>query len=320
MQLDHLSNNLDGRVFATKDLNRVVGSATPLRKALRSLYSSASSEEPAMNLKCPLILILLTSIHYGSSARATLVAYEGFDYGISVQVAGLTGGTGFAPWDAGPANFNTVPSGLSFGSLIVSGRRAFANQADPGFPELLGRSLTTPITSGTVYASFLTRSELTLGSGFDNGYFGLNLEGTTGNGLFIGMPRNVQEWVMEDSGGGGQFSTGLPVLSEQIKLLVVKLDLNNAGTETATLYVDPTPGAPEPATGTTKSGFEIGDFTNIAMNGGGFFSIDEIRIGTTFSSVTPTAVPEPSSFLSIALVGLTLSGFRRWKRHRDLAG
>lgn len=265
-----------------------------------------------MNLKCPLILILLTSIHYGSSARATLVAYEGFDYGISVQVAGLTGGSGFDPWDAGPANFNTVPSGLSFGSLIFSGRRAFANQANSSSPEILDRSLTTPITSGTVYASVLTRSELTLGDGFGNGYFGLNLEGTAGSGLFIGMPGNVQEWVMEDSGGGGQFSTGLPVLREQIKLMVVKLDLSTVGTETATLYVDPTPGGPEPATGTIKTGFEIGDFTNIAMNGGGFFSIDEIRIGTTFSSVTPTAVPEPSSFLSIAFVFLGVAA-RRWR-------
>jgi hypothetical protein len=157
-----------------------------------------------------------------------------------------------------------------------------------------------------------------LGSGFGNGYFGLNLEGTVGNGLFIGMPGNVQEWVMEDAGGGGQVSTGQAVLSEQIKLMVIKLDLDGTGTETATLYVDPTPGGPEPALGTTKTGFEIGNLTNVAMNGGGAFSIDEIRVGTTFASVTPVAaaVPEPSAFLCLAMVGFVGAG-RRWWRIRQ---
>ena len=271
-----------------------------------------------MNLNCPLAVLLLSFL-YATPLQATLVAYEGFDYlPVSEPVPGLNGGTGFAAWDTGPGKYNTDSSGLSFGALTVSGRRAFTENADSSFPEILGRSLTSPITTGTVYASFLTRSELDLGVGFANGYFGLDLEGTGGSGLFIGMPGGIlQEWVMEDVGGGGQVSTGQAVVSEQIKLMVVKLELNSVGTETATLYVDPTPGGPEPAAGTIKSGFELGDFTNIAMNGGGAFSVDEIRIGTTFSSVTPTAVPEPSSFLCMALVGLSLAGFRRWKQLRN---
>ena len=261
-----------------------------------------------MNFYKPAIFLLLLVLP-APSAIASLIAYEGFDYGISVPVQGLTGGTGFAPWDAGPGNYNTVPSGLSFGDLSVSGRRAFTPSTDPSFPEILGRSLSTPITTGTVYASFLMRSELTLGAGFADGYFGLNLEGTFGSGLFIGMPGGgLQEWVMEDVGGGNQVSTGQAVLSEQIKFMVVKLDLNATGTETATLYVDPAPGGPEPAVGTVKSGFEIGDFTNIAMNGGGAFSVDEIRIGTTFASV---AIPEPSAFLSVGLLVSVSAVLRR---------
>gem|GEM_PF-5524621 len=40
-------------------------------------------------------------------AQATLLAYEGFDYGISVPIAGLGGGTRFTEWDAVPGAIST---------------------------------------------------------------------------------------------------------------------------------------------------------------------------------------------------------------------
>jgi hypothetical protein len=60
-----------------------------------------------------------------------------------------------------------------------------------------------------------------------------------------------------------------------------------AGNDTFTLYVNPAPGSPEPATGTVKSDLDLGTSNSLLIYSGGEFSLDELRFGETFESVTP---------------------------------
>jgi len=67
-------------------------------------------------------------------------------------------------------------------------------------------------------------------------------------------------------------------------LVVVRIDF---GPDTVTVYVNPEPGAPEPATGAVKSDVDLGTFWALEIYSSGAFSIDELRVGETFEDVTP---------------------------------
>jgi hypothetical protein len=56
-----------------------------------------------------------------------------------------------------------------------------------------------------------------------------------------------------------------------------------------------------------KTGSDVGPVTGLTIYSTGQFSIDEIRVGTTFADVTP-AVPEPSAalFCSVAAAAASL--------------
>ena len=109
--------------------------------------------------------------------------------------------------------------------------------------------------------------------------------------LFIGKPGGAgggvtAPYVLEEVGGGGQvLSTVVPVVGETV-LLVVKAAFA-AGNDTFTLYVNPTPGSPEPAVGVEKSDLNLGTTNSLLIYSGGEFSLDELRVGATFESVTP---------------------------------
>src|SRR5690606_36950605 len=89
------------------------------------------------------------------------------------------------------------------------------------------------------------------------------------------------------------------------------------------LYVNPTSGDPEPFGGDFLTGFDF-DFNQISVRAGVSGSayaesfLDEIRIGTTWDSVTSFAiVPEPSTHALLALGGILLLGTERLRRRRN---
>jgi hypothetical protein len=79
----------------------------------------------------------------------------------------------------------------------------------------------------------------------------------------------------------------------------VKAEFHSPGNDIFTLYTNPTPGAPEPLTGTVKSG-NFGLTTGLTIYSSGAMRIDELRLGETFADVTP-AVPEPSGVVLLVL-------------------
>ena len=253
-------------------------------------------------------------------ARADLTAYEPFDYQeAGADLIGQSGGGSFgfaSPWAAGGFNasihdnYDLADGSLTFKNLLTSGGRV--NSDPTGAIAGLTRDFSVPLgTAGTVrYYSFLLRPEGTVNAGAFNGFFGLNLESPGEPEIFAGKPGAgpLGRYVMEDRGGGGQVTSAVPVVEDETAFLVVKADFRT-GSDVFTLYVNPTPGEPEPAAGIVKTS-PFGTATGFTLYSTGQFSVDELRLGTTYADVTP-AVPEPSTVACAAAASALLLARRR---------
>jgi len=164
------------------------------------------------------------------------------------------------------------------------------------FPSINGilRRLQQPLGADntTAYISFLLRPEGTLNSGIFNGFFGLTLNGSLGNDLFVGKPGGglLDRYVIETRGGSGQLASNTETVVGRTALMVVKAQFM-PGVDIFTLYTNPLPNRPEPAKGLVKSDIDLGVVSAIGIYSTGAFSIDEIRIGTTYADVLPTSHP-----------------------------
>jgi hypothetical protein len=85
--------------------------------------------------------------------------------------------------------------------------------------------------------------------------------------------------------------------------LVVKAEYATVGNDRFTLYVNPTPGGPEPVTGLVKSDANFGLVQGLTLYSTGAMRIDELRVGETFADVTPVPEPAAMGLLAVALVG-----------------
>ena len=220
-----------------------------------------------------------------------LHAHEPFDYAAGSALNTLNGGTGFsAAWSPtiSGANYTIADGSLAFAPLCASGGRMHSPVGHTQMSRPLSASFGSDGT--TRYFSFLLRPEGVLHGGDLGGFHGLQVQGDAG-ALFIGKPGGAgggvtAPYVLEEVGGGGQvLSTVVPVVGETV-LLVVKAAFA-AGNDTFTLYVNPTPGSPEPAVGVEKSDLNLGTSNSLLIYSGGEFSLDELRVGATFESVTP---------------------------------
>ena len=188
------------------------------------------------------------------------------------------------------------------------------------------RNFASPLgAAGTTrYVSFLMRPEGTLNTGAFNGFFGLYLNASTGNDMFIGKPGNgpLNQFTLETRGGTMQAASGVNINAQQTYLLVVRADFT-ASNDRFTLYANPSVGSAEPALGTVKNDSDVGAVGGVTLYSTGAYSLDEIRVGTTFADVTPLAsgasVPEPGAVLS-GLTGLiSLWGMMRRRSRSALA-
>jgi hypothetical protein len=212
------------------------------------------------------------------------------------------GGLGFSgPWTQG--GFNAFASGYTprDRSLCYRGLHgAGGSVSGHAFPAINGaiRNLAQPLGADgtTVFVSFLVQPQGVLGDGVFGGFFGLTLNGSLGNDLFIGKPGAgaLEQYVLENRGGAGQITSGVPTVVGDTTLLVLKAQFL-AGNDVFTLYVNPALNRPEPAGGVVKADLNLGTVSRIGIYSTGAFTVDEIRIGATFADVVPADdhTPDP---------------------------
>ena len=239
-----------------------------------------------------LLALAVALLVMSQPARASQVAYEGFGQSFPIYA---NGGFGFSgPWAQG--GFNAFASGytvnedsLSYPSLQAGDAGSVSGGA---FSAINGaiRNLAQPLGADntTVYLSFLLRPDGTLDNGAFNGFFGVTLNGSLSNDLFIGKPGGgaVDQYVIETRGGIGQVPSGTSADVGHTALVVLKAQFLS-GNDIFTLYTNPKPGGSEPSSGAVKSDLDLGTVSKVGIYSSGAFTVDEIRIGTSYDDVVP---------------------------------
>ncbi len=239
---------------------------------------------------CYSVLAMLAALAFMSQpANAIPIAFDGFVQSFPLYA---NGGTGFsAPWVVG--GFNAAVANYNFVddvSLIYPSLEASVGGSVSGVAALQINGSTRALAQTlpeTFYVSFLLQPNGTLGEGDFGGFFGLTLNGSS-NDLFIGKPgaHATDQYILETRGGGGQVPSGVQVDVDHTAFLVLKAQGNDA----FSLFVNPKPGQSEPShPDALKTDLDLGNVNRIGIYSTGAFTIDEIRIGTTYEDVTPKA-------------------------------
>jgi hypothetical protein len=255
-------------------------------------------------------------------ASAQLLSYEGFNYSVGANLDTQSGGTG---WAANWGQFTGDGTGYTNTSgslsdpthtLLTSGNKVSTGASSSSF-EARYNQITNYGGNGTTnFFSILIRPDNLGASGQDSsggdGYFFLQLYGGSGvgNTLFAGKNSESADWgLVQGTTTNNHSFSSIAAVSNQTVFLVVEGDYTS-GADTFKLFVNPTPGAPEPAVPSATLSFDIGTQNGLGINtgNGAAASYDEIRVGTTFASVTP--VPEPSAFVLVAFGLASLVGYR----------
>jgi hypothetical protein len=309
---------------------------TDFPSGLQNSFSTLSIRNSTMsnkNRKAPFLLvgILAGLLQVPHPAHAALIAYEGFDYTSGTDIRGKSGGSG---WTTGSSWAGYDPSvtwpglvtssGLSYGTLAVQGN-ALTTATTPGTNPPLSsaifwRNLPQFGQDGTtLYVSFLFRPE----SGY--GYYGgINLTDDLDNGIYVGKSGKSG---YENYGLEGPLdniaSSSVPVTAGQTAFIVLKAEFL-AGNDSYSIFVNPAlDGLESVVPSASKTNFDPGMGstligTTFKFNNYGNYTIDEIRVGTTYADVMPTGSPTPEPD-SLMLIGLGLAGLVTRTRFTSLA-
>lgn len=286
-----------------------------------------------MSRKLLCVLVGLAVLSVATTAQATLIAYEGFDtYTPGSNLFGQNGGTGWGgPWNDqnGFGTWTAGATGLSYRDsvnnldLVTTPGRGIADAPKGTTTRYLipNRLLSSPISSGTLYFSYLVYFV------YDEAGKGPDLLGLFNSTRTAG--------TIVSSGWGGTWYWHLKQRSEladtnsanitpaakagETHFVVGKIEFNYSGTlERASLYLNP-PLTGEPGTPTrTLTARDTGTvalleiFITSTSTYANAEHFDEIRIGTTWDDVAP-AIPEPGTLvlLGCGLVGLLCYAWRK---------
>lgn len=115
--------------------------------------------------RIPLAAVAALMMGVTSTSPASVIVYEGFDYGASSSLLGGLGntteiglqGTWTSNGTVGTATANYEPTGLSFSDLFVTGGLAQMNAlaASGDRTAAAGRRLNVPVQTGTLWGSYL---------------------------------------------------------------------------------------------------------------------------------------------------------------------
>lgn len=295
---------------------------------------------------CAATLVVLAALA-PSPASAGLILYDGFDYTAPGALTGNTNVDYSQNWHLSPTGTGapTVTSGsLSYPGLPAStGNSVLHNRLQSGLARI---NIPGQPYTGTLYFSLIVRlndiipgQTSALGSflaGFNNG------TGTDSTGLALDQvgqlyirkdPNNqatrVQFGAAKNNGGTSTRVWGTPSFApgDTVFAVVAYTFGPGAGDDSVSFWLNPVPGTNPAATATTSVGDDVGSnaaFSERTANQdirsfyvrnnsvqSGNLQVDELRIGTTFASVTP--IPEPASIALAALAGAAALVARRRK-------
>lgn len=261
------------------------------------------------------------------NTQATSLLQDGFNYTASDN---LGYGSTTPPWTAtasATANMSIGNGNLSYSGLNNLGGNDLLLNAGAAAGSPAYSSLSSQITSGTLYFSFLiectalpTSANTYLAGLTPSSHLGPN--GNSSDAIDVYVRNLSTGWQL------GVRTTGVSASYE-----TTQLDLNTvyfavykytfgattSDASTAQLFLSPTPGSSEPVSATVTisgtstlpdiSAFGFKAQTSTAI---GNYIFDNILVGTTWADVTPI-IPEPTTF---ALAGLGILGFAFSRRMR----
>jgi hypothetical protein len=283
-----------------------------------------------------------------ATSRATLFAYEGFDYPIAVDgLAAQNGGTGFTTaWDDVANDGEILASTLSYTdgggrTLITSGNMAQMDGSTAG-TSVNFRTIDSAQYSAanTLYISMLGQKIPSgLGTPLDSRAVNMAVFAGTSERVGIGHGTNTPaggfageyRWGFFTNGNGNNGQVGDATFAHYSSVniqspafSVLKIELNANGiNERMTLFVNPSLDAESSnvpsaiVIDTRDMAALMSDLNRLRpfggnqnANGAGILNLDELRVGSTWEDVTPF-IPEPSTAALSGLAGLVLLRRRR---------
>jgi|GEM_PF-6113660 len=223
------------------------------------------------------------------------IAYEGFDYPENDVGSTMDGGVGFAtPWsDTAPVN-RTVVEGITTDCSSELGGSGSTGGSNAGAFRYLDSTYGSK--EETIYYSIVARTNPDNPIEPDNfdWYAGASLFNGDSEVLFIGKPGGASNWGFDSQDGGcgdipESCGQGFFEISDDPRLIVVKLDFDGIGGATTSLWVDPADcleGTPDVVyEDPNNPGFNRIRFQ--AGNGPAYMDFDEVRLGRTWDDVVP---------------------------------
>jgi hypothetical protein len=226
-----------------------------------------------------------------------LLAYDGFSY----PAGGLSGNGGSEGWggvwttQASRENANVTAGTMTYSdgtlSLLTSGNKVTTTGNSRNW-RVLNSPLAVNQATPELWISFIARANST-----GSGHVGIALaDGSEAAEIVtLGKGASVPNWGFAGIANSAQSSTAATTEA----FLVYQFVYGPDGTATARLWVNPSLAGPPtgaPAATTTLSNFSF-DRIRVSSASGNFGDIDELRVGTSFASVAPYAMPS----LSVAL-------------------
>ncbi|TAJ04870.1 MAG: hypothetical protein EPO68_16820 [Planctomycetota bacterium] len=222
-------------------------------------------------------------------SAAQLLAYDGFGGPPTPQLAGNNGGTG---WPSAWSSVSTDPTGiagpgLQYPGLATSAGAAVTPVASGIWPSSVYQRALPALPPGTtaLYVSFLLRDDAGWGiwSGLSFGQYPAKMT--------VGSPLGWYTYGLMVSEGLGDASSK-PLVTGETTLVVLKIAKAASGTGSVySMYLDPVIGSAEPGFPAASFALGTGFPTALSIDNGTGVTTDEIRVGTTWSSVLPAQPP-----------------------------